>query len=303
LSARHVVTGAFGYSGKYIARLLLARGDKVTTLTGHPDRQGELQGGVEALAFNFDRPDLLAKSLEGAEWFFNTYWVRFSYGANTHERAIANTRVMIDAAVRARIRRFIHVSITNASEQSRLPYFRGKGEIERMIIESGLSYAIVRPTVVFGPEDILINNIAWLLRKFPVFAIPGSGDYRLQPVFVEDMAELAIDAAARTDNQILDAVGPEIVSFNELVAAIAKAVGSRAAILHLPPAVAWTLSRIVGMMTGDVMLTKDEVAGLMAELLMSGSPPTCRTRLSEWMVANADRIGRNYASELARHYR
>ena len=88
----------------------------------------------------------------------------------------------------------MHISITNPSLDSPLPYFRGKAILEKEIRASGISHAIVRPTVLFGKEDILINNITYLLRRLPVFAIPGSGDYRLQPIYVEDLAEIAVEA-------------------------------------------------------------------------------------------------------------
>jgi len=298
-----VVTGAFGYTGKYITQRLLAMGRRVRTLTGHPDRPNPFGERVSVAPFNFDNPQELVKSLQGATTLYNTYWVRFPRGQVTFERAIENTKALIRAAGEAGIRRIVHISITNASESSPFPYFRGKGILERAIIHSGLSYAIIRPTVIFGPEDILINNIAWLLRRFPLFAIPGAGDYRLQPVFVEDVAEIAVDAAHRQENVIIDAVGPEIYTFEELVRLIAARVSSRARIVHLRRGLALFLSRLVGYMVGDVVLTRDEVAGLMANLLVSQGPPTGRTRLSDWLSQHADRLGREYASELARHYR
>jgi uncharacterized protein YbjT (DUF2867 family) len=303
LDAFDIVTGAFGFTGRYLTRLLLSRGRRVRTLTGHPNRRNPFGESVEAVPFNFDRPDDLARSLEGAETLFNTYWVRFDYGASTYERAVENSRILIRAAAQAGVRRFVHVSISNPSEDSPFHYFRGKALVERALRESGVSYAILRPTVIFGLEDILINNIAWMLRKFPVFAIPGSGDYRMQPIFVEDMAAMMLERAAAQDNTISDAVGPEALTFNELVAMLARAVNSNARIIHCPPAVALGLSRVIGWFVGDVTLTRDEVYGLMANLLVSREPPAGHTRLSDWVKENAHQIGVAYASEVARHYR
>ena len=168
---------------------------------------------------------------------------------------------------------------------------------------SGLAYAILRPTLIFGVEDVLINNIAWLLRHFPVFAIPGSGDYRVQPVFVVDVAEMAVAASRETRNSVIDAVGPEIYTFGELVQLLAAKVGRRARLVHVPPALALFLSRLVGHAVRDTVLTKEEVAGLMAGLLVSNGEPTARTRLSEWLDRHAHLLGRSYASELNRHFR
>lgn len=299
----NVVTGAFGYTGKYITRKLLQMGKRVRTITGHPGRPNPFGGLVEAFPFNFDRPERLAESLRGAATLYNTYWVRFNRGRSAFDQAVDNTRTLIRACAEAGLRRIVHVSICNASEDSPLPYYRGKGILEKAVAQSGLSYAIIRPTVIFGPEDVLINNIAWLIRRFPVFAVPGTGRYRLQPVFVEDMADLAVAAAHRDENVVLDAVGPEIFTFDRLVRAIAGSVGSRARIIHLRPGQVLFLSRIIGRLVGDVVLTADEVRGLMADLLVSSGPPTGTTRLSEWLKQNSGTVGSRYASELGRHYR
>lgn len=298
-----IVTGAFGYSGRYITQRLLAMGQRVKTLTGHPERPDPFGGQVSALPFNFDQPDQLARSLEGATTLYNTYWVRFSHGGTTFEQAIANTRTLFQAAKVAGVRRVVHVSITNPSIDSPLPYFKGKAMLEAALMESGLSYAILRPTVIFSLEDVLVNNIAWVLRRFPVFAMPGDGAYRMQPIFVEDMAGLAVKAGGESQNKVLDAVGPETYTFDGFVRLVADKIGRHPLIWHAPPGLALWLSRVVGLLVGDVVLTRDEVAGLMGNLLVSEKPPTGQTRLSAWLDQHADKLGRRYASELGRHYR
>ncbi|MDI6630951.1 MAG: NAD-dependent epimerase/dehydratase family protein [Bacillota bacterium] len=299
----NVVTGAFGYTGKYIARRLISLGKRVKTLTGWPNRPNPFGGTVSVAPFNFDRPEELVKSLRGATTLYNTYWIRFPRGRLTYEKAVANTKTLIAAAREAGVRRFVHVSIVNAAPESPLPYFRGKGILEQELISSGLSYAIIRPTVIFGPEDILINNIAWLLRRFSVFAVPGDGRYRLQPVFVEDVAALAVDAGQREENVVIDAVGPEVFTFDELVKLIAEKIGSKARIVHAPPSLAYLFSKLIGYLVRDVVITRDEIKGLMMGLLVSGGPATGRVRLSDWLAENAGRVGAGYASELGRHYR
>ncbi len=299
----YVVTGAFGYTGKYITKRLLARGIRVKTLTGHPDPHSSFAGRISVAPYRFDNPGDLVKSLQGTTVLINTYWIRFPYGSATYDMAVANTKILIRAAEEAGIRRIVHVSISNPSESSSLPYFKGKGQLEKVIINSKLSYAIIRPTVIFGKEDILINNIAWLLRRFPVFAIPGTGDYKLQPVFVEDMADLVVGAAGKDEDFIVDAVGPETYTFNDLVRLIRARIGSKSRIVHLRPGLALFLSGLIGRIVNDVVLTRDEVAGLMADLLISKNSPVGKTRLSEWLTQNATAVGISYASELNRHYR
>ncbi|MCY4624382.1 MAG: NAD(P)H-binding protein [Chloroflexi bacterium] len=300
--ATHVVTGAFSYTGKYITRLLLAEGHTVRTLTGHPRPGDPLSKNVETFPLDFSDRDGLTRVLRGADTLFNTYWVRFPKGKTTFERAVENSRTLIGAAAAA-ARRLVHVSITNANSQSPLPYFRGKGLVEEAIADSGLSYAILRPTVIFGVEDILLNNIAWSVRRFPIMPIPGDGAYELQPIFVEDLAALAVEAVAGEDRAVMDAVGPERYSYRDLVRLIADAVGVRPRLLKLPADVALGMSRRLGMLLRDTMLTRDEVKGLTAGLLVSGEPPRGRTSLREWARGNADLLGRTYASEVARHYR
>ncbi|MGB0035334.1 MAG: NAD-dependent epimerase/dehydratase family protein [Candidatus Acidiferrales bacterium] len=297
-----VVTGAFGYTGKYITRLLLAMGKRVRTLTGHPNRPNEFGDRIEVAPLNFSDRDWLTASLRGAECLINTYWVRFNYGRETFDQAVENTKTLIAAAKDAGVRKLVHISISNPTLDSPLPYFRGKAEIEAAIQESGLRYAILRPTVIFGFEDILINNIAWLLRHFPAFAIPGSGEYRVQPIFVEDVAELAALSSQEETDGTRDAVGPEIFTFNELVRLIAAHTQSRAKIVHVPPSAALLLSNALGAILGDRILTEEEIQGLMAGLLVSAEAPTGCTRFSDWLKMNSEEVGREYSSELARHY-
>lgn len=299
----YAVTGAFGYTGKYIARRLLALGQPVITLTGHPGRANEFGRAVRAFPFCFEDPGAMAESLAGVRVLYNTYWVRFDRGTTTHEQAVANTRALMRAAQLAGVERVVHISITNPDAGSPLPYFRGKALLEEDIRKAGFGYAIVRPTVVFGEEDILINNIAFLLRKLPVFLIPGSGEYRLQPIFVEDLARIAVEAGQSSGNMVMDAVGPTSFSFEELVRLLADAVGSRAAILHAPAALVLTAARLLGAAFHDVVLTKEEIEGLLANLLISPSAPRGETCLRDWLRDHAAVLGSRYASELGRHYR
>ena len=298
----NVVTGAFSYTGKYIASKLLSMGQEVRTLTGHPGRATPFGNRVKAFPLQFDAPEELASSLQGATTLFNTYWIRFPRGNTTYDLALENTKVLVGAARQAGVQQIIHISITNATPASTLPYFKGKALAEEAISGSGLAYTIIRPTLIFGAEDILINNIAWFLRRFPAFPMPGTGDYPVQPVHVEDVSEAAVGAAERRENKILDCVGPEVYSYEQLIRLIAESVGSNVKILRLRPILALLLSRLAGYLVRDVVLTRDEIDGLMAGLLVSHSPPTGRLRLSDWLMENRDKLGTRYASELDRHF-
>jgi len=299
-SPTHAVTGAFGYSGKYIAQRLLDKGQDVITLTNSSQRANPFGERIRAYPFNFDDPPRLAESLKGTSVLYNTYWVRFNHKLFTHADAVRNTITLFNAAKEAGVRRIVHVSITNPSLDSHLEYFRGKAELEKALKETGLSYAILRPTVLFGAEDILINNIAWALRHLPVFGVFGDGQYRLQPIYVDDLAELAVDQGEGGQNIVINAIGPETFASRNLVEQIGDAIGIRKPIISVPPSVGYTVSAIIGRLVDDVLITREEIAGLMAGLLYVDSPPAGKTKLTDWAREHANWLGRRYASELAR---
>jgi uncharacterized protein YbjT (DUF2867 family) len=296
------VTGAFSYSGKYITTRLLTRGEEVVTLTNHPDRPDPFEGKVKAFPLNFKNEEELIKNLTGVDVLVNTYWIRFDKGDNTQPRAVENTKVLVKAAAKAGVKRIVHISITNPSAESHLPYFWGKAANEKAVIESGMSYAILRPTVLFGREDILINNIAWILRRFPAFGLPGDGSYKLSPVYVDDLAKLAVEAIYSTENYVWDAVGPDEFTFKELVEVIGKSTNSRKPLLRFPPRLALLAAQVISLFVKDVVLTPVEVDGLMANLLVSKEAPRCKTSLKDWLKQNTSSVGMEYASELSRHF-
>ncbi len=296
----HVVTGAFGYSGKYIARRLLDAGHRVRTLTNSPNRPNPFGGAVEVRPFDFERPEEFVESLRGVEVLYNTYWVRFNHPLFSHSQAVENTLTLFRAAAAAGVGRVVHVSITNPSLDSPLEYFRGKAELEQALIGSGMSYAILRPAVLFGDEDILVNNIAWSLRRFLAIPIFGDGLYRLQPIYVDDLAELAVAAGAATDNRIIDAIGPETFTYRELVATIGRLIGKPRLLVCVPPSLGYLACTVLGKLIGDVILTREEIKGLMSDLLCVDSPSAGHTRLTDWVRKNADYMGQCYSSELFR---
>ncbi|UCC50150.1 MAG: NAD(P)H-binding protein [Anaerolineaceae bacterium] len=296
----HAVTGAYGYSGKYIARRLLAAGEEVITLTNSPQRANPFGGKVRAYPFNFDRPQALAETLRGVKVLYNTYWVRFNHDMFQHASAVENTLALFDAARSAGVERIVHVSISNPSEKSHLEYFRGKAELEKALIASGISYAILRPTVLFGKEDILINNIAWMLRKFPVFGVFGDGRYRLQPIYVDDLARLAVKQGQLRENVVIEAIGPETFTYRELVAAIGEIIGKERPIISLSPRMGYLAGRLMSLFMDDVVITKEEIEGLMADLLYVDAPPAGDTSLREWAARHSDSLGKHYTNELER---
>jgi nucleoside-diphosphate-sugar epimerase len=298
-----LVTGAFSYSGSHIAKRLLDGGRAVRTITFHADRPHPLQGSVESCPYRFDDPAALARSLRGVDTLYNTFWVRFDHGQTSFLNAIESSRMLFHAAKSAGVKRIVHVSITNPSIESPLPYFRGKALVEYALAQCGLPYSIVRPTWIFGGErDVLANNIAWILRRMPAFALPGSGDYLVQPVHVDDVARICIDAAHSEHDVVLDAAGPETMRFCDLVALVRNAVDAHSPILHIPPPLMAATARALGLLMHDVVLTPEEIKGLMAGLLVSHDAPLGQIAFSQWLDEHKAAVGRSYANELRRHF-
>ena len=299
-SEKHAVTGAFGYSGRYIAKRLLDKGHQVMTLTHSPHRRGEDGSAIEIHPFHFDQPDQLVESLRGVRGLYNTYWVRFNHKTFSHAEAVRNTRILFDSALRAGVERIVHVSITNPSLDSPLEYFSGKAVLEDALRAAGAPHTILRPAVIFGREDILVNNIAWMLRHLPVFGVFGDGRYRLQPIHVEDLADLAVAEGEGSGNRVVNAIGPETFTYRELVETIGAIIGHRRPIVSVPPSLGYWTARLLGALVDDVILTREEIAGLMADLLYVDTPPAGPTRLTDWAREQAGTLGLHYTSELAR---
>ncbi|MDQ3937257.1 MAG: NAD(P)H-binding protein [Chloroflexota bacterium] len=300
-----VVTGAFGFTGSRIAERLLAAGHGVRTISRRPAGAHPLAGRVDVQPYGLERPSELRDQLDGAGTLYITYWIRFPRDGVTFEPVVENVRRLVAAAAGAGLRRVIYISVSNAAHDASTAYFRAKAQAEDAVRAAGISYAIIRPTLLYGEGDILINNMAWTLRRLPLFGIPGDGTYRVQPVYVDDVADLAIELGLGLDDGAaeVDAAGVEVFSFNDLVELVARAVGSRSRLIHLPPSVVLASTRLMGLAVRDVVLTRDEITELMESLLVSRFDATRPTRFSEWLETRGETLGRRYASELARNFR
>ena len=299
---RDAVTGAFGFSGRHIAARLLEEGRELVTLTNHPNRPDPFGGGVSVQPMAFADPDALARSLNGVDTLYNTYWVRLEHGGITYADAVRNSRTLFQAAVAAGVRRIVHISIANGSMDSELPYYRAKALAEEALRATGIGHAILRPAALMGDEPLLINVIAWLLRHLPVFAVAGDGRYGIQPIHVDDLARLAVEMGRRSDDVAVDAAGPEQFTFIEFVRLIRGAVGSRALVVSVPEPMTYLGGRLLGIALRDVVLTRDELAGLTAGLMASRERPLGTTRFTDWLSEAAPWLGRRYVSELKRHF-
>ncbi len=297
---RIIVTGALGYSGKVVAEKLIQEGYEVKTLTNSLNKENPFGSKIAIESFHFDDQNLMSKSMEGYDTLINTYWVRFNHNRFNHSDAVSNTQKLFDSAKKAGIKRIVHVSITNPDKNSDLEYFRGKGELEDYLKNLDVKFSIVRPAVLFGRGDILINNIAWMIRNLPIFGVFGDGSYKLQPIHIEDFAEILIEKAKKTTNNIINAIGAETYSYRGLVETMMKIIGIHKPIIKVSPSIGYYAGKIISSLKGDITITREEIRGLMDNLLYVDDLPNGKTKLSEYVNKNKDNIGINYANELAR---
>ena len=299
-----LITGASGFIGGAITARLVDRAD-IRNLTSHPARN-RFGARLRSFAYDFDDPSRMAPAFRGVDVFVNSYYVRFNYGGLTFDDAVVRSRVLIAQAREAGVRRIVHVSVSNARETSDLPYYSNKARIERLVADSGIDSTILRPALVVGRGDILINNIAYFLRRVPVFTMFGDGSYRVQPITIDAFADVAleaIDGAHR--NRAIAVAGPADWTFLDMVRAVKRAVGSRALIVRAPAWTALAGLSVAGLLLRDVVLTADEVKGLTREYLYSSDPVRRGVDFAEWLAAPgvAAALGARYESELARHFR
>ena len=297
------VTGAFGFTGRALAERLLTDGHDLVTLSRRSGEGDPLRDQLRVEPFDTDRPDRLVASLAGVDTLFNTFWIRFPRGTMTYERAVAQSAALVAAARDAGVRRIVHLSVVNAAPDGPTPYVRAKAALEAIVRSSGLEWVIVRPTLTYGPGDILINNLAWALRRLPVYGLPGLGRYTVQPVHVDDVARICAEAASMDAGQTIDAAGPEILRYRDLVSMVRDAIGSRSIVVPMPPALVLAAARLLGPVVRDVVLTRDAVRELTSSFLTSLQPARGTTPISDWLPANAASLGRAWASELDRNYR
>ncbi|MGC4113287.1 MAG: epimerase [Myxococcales bacterium] len=298
MAKKAVVTGAFSYIGAAVAAELVSRGYEVSTLTNRTPPPGSK---IRAAPLRFDSRHL-QDQLVGADLFVNTYWVRIPYAGESFQNAVDNSAVLFAAAAAAHVGRVVHVSVSNPTSGLNLGYYAGKAKVEERLRASRLSWGIVRPTLVVGPGDVLTNNIAWLLRRFPFFPVPNGGLCKLQPVTLADTARIVADVAQGTEAAEVDAAGPEAMTFWDYVQMIADACRLSRLLVSLPGWLSLGGLSLIEPLLGDVVLTEEELLGLEQELLLSHEPPLGTQSVRHWLQQNAESLGRAYVNDVRRHF-
>lgn len=295
-----VVTGAFGYSGKYIADRLIKKGYQVVTLTNSPFRNQQKSEKILIHPYDFEHPKNMELAFNGVKVLFNTYWIRMESSNITFTQVVQNTKKLIEVACNAGVTQIIHISVSNPSLQSRSKYYRSKAEVEEIIKSSGLQYTILRPAFLFGNEDILINNIAWMLRKLPAYPIFGNGTYKVRPIHVEDLADLAVEQINQNGNKIINAGGQVTYQYRDFITAIENAICINRPLIPVPIGIGYYGSVLLGLMLKDVITTREELDALVSGNLNVDGPAIGNINLNEWLKENSSTLGKHYRSERKR---
>ena len=268
------LAGGSGFIGRAIARRLVAGGGiKVRVLSREPDKaraQLDLPGG-EFVRADIAKPASLKDALPGADTIvdaiqFDGYPVEDPRRGLTFELIDYGGAVaLIDAAKQAGVRQFIYISGAAADENSTHPGFRAKGRAERAIRESGLTYTIFRPSLVYGPEDKVVNGLARALRFAPLFGVPGTGRQKVQPVLVDDLAACVMLAVSgRGRNGTYDVGGPDLMTFDAMMEIIMDASGHRRPLFHIPESIMRGIGGLLEKLPNPI-LSRDAVTFVTAD--------------------------------------
>lgn len=240
-----LVTGATGFVGRHLVRALLAAGHQVKALVRSPEKAtqilgdplGDAAGRLQTVAGDVLAPASIVQAVAGCDAAVHLVGIiKEKRGATFRDLHVRGTANVLAAATRAGVSRLVHMSALGARDGAQTGYHQTKWEAEELVRNSGLRAVIFRPSIIYGPGDEFVNMLAGLIRRVPVFPVFGDGCYRLQPVWVEDVAyfftrALEVEGAV---GETLEVGGPQRLTYGELVAEIMRVTGRRRPQVHLP---------------------------------------------------------------------
>jgi NADH dehydrogenase len=248
-----IVFGGSGFVGRHVVRALARDGWRIRVAVRRPDLAGFLRplgvvGQIELVQANLRYPDSIAAALEGANAVVNAAGIQRQSGRQTYEAVHAvGAGAIARAAAAAGIATFVHVSGVGADARSPNPYIASKGRGEAAVREAAPSAVILRPSVIFGPEDDFLNRFGALARALPALPLFGGGATKLQPVFVGDvaLATLAVIGDANAAGRAYELGGPEVLTLREIAELVLRIAERRRALVPLP----FALARLVAWST------------------------------------------------------
>ncbi|MBD3848342.1 NADH dehydrogenase [Bosea sp. OAE752] len=287
--AQQLVTvfGGSGFVGRHVVRALVKRGYRVRVAVRRPDLAGFLQplgtvGQIHAVQANLRYPASVAAAVKGADAVVNLVGIMNERGRQSFAAVQANgARTVAQACAAAGIDRLVQISALGAAAESRSAYARTKAEGESAVRHIVPRAVILRPSVMFGPEDDFFNRFASMARMMPVLPLVGDGSAKLQPAFVGDVAEVVargVDGALEP-GRTYELGGPEVMSLRELVEDVCKVIGRKRLILPLPLPLAGIMARVLevvdtltlGLLPNELKLTRDQVTLLGSDNVVSAA--------------------------------
>jgi uncharacterized protein YbjT (DUF2867 family) len=265
VSATVVVFGGTGFLGRHVVRRLSTRPLAVRIASRHPQRVRDLFRGsnaqLEPVAADIHDERSVASSLAGTQAAVNAVSLYVEHRAETFQAVhVAGAERLARLARAAGVERLIHISGIGADAASPSAYIRSRGQGERAVRSAFPEATLFRPSVMFGPDDAFLTTILGLLRRLPVYPMFGHGQTRLQPVHVEDVAEAVARVIERGDSpgSTFECGGPRVLSYDELIATVARAARLQARRIPVPFAVWHGLARLAEMLP-YAALTRNQV--------------------------------------------
>jgi uncharacterized protein YbjT (DUF2867 family) len=255
---RVFITGGTGFVGNSIVDQCCQLGHQVTlALRRRPssDLESRLRRrGIQTCEGELGAADVLAGSLSGHDAIIHLVGIIAATRSNSFEQAhVRTTQLMLDAARRSGVKRYVHMSALGSREQAASRYHQTKWQAEVLVRQSGLDYTIFRPSIIFGPQDEFVNQLALMARYSPILPVLGSGAGRMQPIAVEDVARCFVRSLT-TDKSLgrtYDLCGPDAFSLEEILEVICDVTGRRRWMLRVP----WLMA-FAGAWLGETMLAK-----------------------------------------------
>jgi uncharacterized protein YbjT (DUF2867 family) len=269
------IYGGSGFVGRHLVRALAKRGWRIRVAVRRPDLAGHLQplgvvGQIQPVQANLRFPESVARAAEGSTAIVNLVGILFQSGAQRFDAVQAQGADAVAKAAKAEGARLVQMSAIGADKDSESDYGRTKALGEQAALSEKPDAVIVRPSIVFGPEDDFFNRFASLARMSPFLPLVGGGETKFQPVFVGDVAEAiakAVDGQAK-GGATYELGGPEVMSFRELMELTLEQIGRKRLLLPLPFGIARMQAFFFEMMPKP-MLTRDQVTMLERDNVVS----------------------------------
>lgn len=278
------VFGGSGFLGRHVVRALVKRGYRIRVAVRRPDLAGFLQplgtvGQIHAVQANLRYPDSVMAAVKGAAAVVNLTGILQESGRQTFSGVQANgARAVAQACVAQGVTRLVQISAIGADRDSASAYGRSKAEGEMAALDLVPGAVVLRPSIMFGPEDTFFNRFAALARMLPVLPLVGA-ETKFQPAFVGDVAEVVARAVDGTvqGRRVYELGGPEVKSLRELVAYVCEVTDRKRMLVSLPFPLARLQARVLeivnaltlGLLPAELRLTRDQVKMLETDNIVS----------------------------------